>query len=213
MPHLDTKTTKVNGFVHFKGLNFFEMPLLGIQDYFNENCVRWGFCVHDEDLANDGDCVNPHIQFVFDLKKQKRLITVVNDIARVCDVDPLAVTVDRYTSFIASYQYLIHRNRPQKHQYEVERLITNLPDDERDLMVKSNYFVLDFDNLFELVSNASTETEIIAVIGIGYYRHYRQIIQDIYHETHNECGGKSPVMVDIVKERVAASKLKYILNK
>lgn len=167
------------------------------------------FAVHHLDLANDGDCVNPHIDFVFELSQVQRIATMINKISALFDINPFAVTISKTQNFISRFQYVLHRNRPDKYQYPREYLFTNISNDEADLILNSKTFAFDFENLFAVVSSSKYLSEVIAVIGTGVYHHYRNLIMDIWKETHNDLGGVSPVTCEMVKERVLTAKGRF----
>lgn len=206
MADLSIQTKNVTGIIQFKGYEFFEMPFDAFRDWLNENTRRYGFALHDMDLANDGDCVNPHFQFVFELVKTARLSTTLNKIATVCGVNGFAVTLDKFTSFLGSFQYVLHRNRPEKYQYEDDRLFTNIPKDEVFILMHQKSFVLDFDHLWELVAHAKSKTEIVQVMGPHLYKHHRATIMDIWYETHTPNGSVSGPDVEIIAERLRNNK-------
>lgn len=210
MPDISTRTKSMCGFIQFKGFEFFEIDTDRLKDFFDSLAVvRYGFAIHHLDLANDGDCVNPHIDFVVDLKAYMRISTMINKLAALYDVSPFAVTVSKTVNFQSRFQYVLHRNRPDKYQYPREYLFTNIDPEEADLILNSHQFAFDFDNLFDVISQARYLSEVISIIGTGVYHHYRNLIMDIWKETHNELGGVSPVTRDMVKERVSVSRMKY----
>lgn len=212
MPDISTRTKNMCGFIQFKGYEFFEIDTDKMKDFLDPICYRYGFAVHHLDLSNDGDCVNPHIDFVFELNKIARISTMINKLSDLFDVSPFAVTVSKTANFISRFQYLLHRNRPDKYQYPREYLFTNLDSQEADLILGSKTFCFDFDNLFDVVSKAKYKSEIIAVIGTGVYHHYRNLINDIWNETHSETGAVSPVSSDLIKSRVVDSRQRFGLK-
>lgn len=209
MPDISRQTRNMCGIIQMKGYEYFEVDFDKLSEFFDGLAFRYGFAFHHLDLANDGDSVNPHIDFVVELHKPMRLATMINKLADLYGLSPFAVTIDKTQNFISRFQYVLHRNKPEKYQYPREYLFTNIEKDEADLLLSQRSFAFDFDNLFDVVSQAKYLSEVMSVIGTGVYHHYRNLIMDMWKETHNELGGVSPVSRDLVKERIVQSKNKF----
>ena len=82
-----------------------------------------------------------------------------------------------------SYQYLIHKNDPQKYQYEIDNVIT-LEKDYLMLMLNNNeYDKLDTTTLIEAInSGIHTYTELILKFGLNQVNMYHNLINKLFNE-------------------------------
>lgn len=146
----------------------------------DDSASLYGFILHDKDVDDDGKIKTPHIHFVANLKKRVRVATMINRIAKACDLDTLAITIDKYQSFEGSFQYLIHQNNPNKHHYPIEDVVTNVPEDDIDLILDSTTSVLDFDSLVGACKIANDVLDVIEDIGLSAYKSYRMVVLDVF---------------------------------
>lgn len=185
---LSDQTKKISGIVSLAGDNSnylsLEEIINSMDDYFLSFSSRYAFRVHDMDFDAVGNPKTLHIHFVADMKKRQRLSTLLNALSLALDVDPLAVSIQKYTSFEGCFQYLCHRNNPDKVQYCLYLVHSNLPYDEMKLLMKEDVTALDMEGLFSIVANASSKTEILSKIGLYYYRLYRGVIFDLWSDLH-----------------------------
>lgn len=172
----------VNGIISLKGK---ESDFIGLVERYlkiilDENANLYGFILHDKDMDEDGRIKTPHIHFVADMKKRIRVSTLINKIAKACDLDTLAITIDRYTSFEGSFQYLIHQNSPDKFHYDIEKVTTNVPEDDIDLILDATTSVLDYEELKSACRDANDIMDVIDRIGLSAYKSYRQVVIDVF---------------------------------
>ena len=82
-----------------------------------------------------------------------------------------------------SYQYLIHKNDPQKYQYEIDNVMT-LEKDYLMLMLNNNeYDKLDTTTLIEAInSGIHTYTELILKFGLNQVNMYHNLINKLFNE-------------------------------
>lgn len=172
----------VNGIISLKGK---ESDFIGLVERYlkiilDENANLYGFILHDKDMDEDGRIKTPHIHFVADMKKRIRVSTLINKIAKACDLDTMAITIDKYSSFEGSFQYLIHLNNPSKFHYGIEQVTTNVPEDDIDLILDATTTVLDFEVLKGACRQADDILDVIEIIGLSAYKSYRPVVLDVY---------------------------------
>lgn len=187
MASLATKTKKLNGIISLKDYDKPQLEIIKtkLKDFLSTSCDIYAFIVHDKDILEDGTLKTVHIHFVADLKVTCRLSTTINNISAALVVDPFAVTLDKYTSFEGSIQYLIHKNNPDKAQYQQSDIISNITADDLGNYLDAAHTAFDIDNWISIISNASTLTEVIKGIGISYYNMYRNTICDLFRQFHD----------------------------
>lgn len=153
-----------------------------LKEYCDTNCNEYGFIFHDRDIIEKtGKVKTYHIHAVLTLKKKKRISTIINSLADVCSVNPMAVTVKKMTSFEGSFQYLTHKNDPDKYQYGLDEVITNLDEDEVDIIMNARSAGIGYPELYGICLGADSLLEVIEKVGIGVYQHYRSTIIDIWN--------------------------------
>lgn len=189
MSNLATMTKKITGIISLGHLD--EFDYMGrddirelLLDYFSVSSDRFGFIFHDLDVNPNGDYKTLHIHFVADMRKRKRLSSFLNEISFTLKINPLAVTISKYTSFEASLQYLVHRNDPDKVQYPCYLINSNIPLEELKVIMQEDASALDLSKLYDVVSHASSRVEVLDSIGLYYYRLYRGVINDMWIELH-----------------------------
>ena len=82
-----------------------------------------------------------------------------------------------------SYQYLIHKNDPDKYQYSIDNVMT-LEKDYYSLMLNNNeYDKLDTTTLIEAInSGIHTYTELILKFGLNQVNMYHNLINKLFNE-------------------------------
>lgn len=186
MASLATKTKKLNGIISLKGFKDEQLTLFKdkLKEYLTNICDIYAFIVHDKDILEDGTFKTLHIHFVADLKVTCRLSTTINSISTALTVDPFSITLDKYSSFEGSIQYLIHKNNPEKAQYKQSDIISNISSDDLGNYLDAEHTAFDLDQWIKIISTASTLTEVIKGIGISYYNMYRNTICDLFRQFH-----------------------------
>lgn len=126
---LSTKTKKINVVISLKEAEQPSAFLSRLQAHMQVEAEQYAMILHDRDMKDDGTFKTPHIHLVADMKSAKRLSTFLGEIATLLDLNPLAVSIEKYVSFEAALQYLIHKNDTDKYQYSEERIIHNIEKD------------------------------------------------------------------------------------
>ena len=133
---LETKSKTIFAVVTLGGHDddsayFFEMAQSIYKVMDEIGAVRYAFILHDRDYHEDGTLKTPHFHIYAETNASgKRLGTYLNEIAKGLGVNTLAVSIDKPTDKEACIQYLIHKNAPEKVQYNLEEVRTNIPMDE-----------------------------------------------------------------------------------
>ena len=82
---------------------------------------EWAYCLHDSDVNDEGELKKPHIHWVG--RGDPRTLSAV---AKFLGLKENEVELGK--NFKALIQYLIHLNNPEKAQYSIESVVTNIPD-------------------------------------------------------------------------------------
>lgn len=188
MANLSTKTKKINLIVSFKGYNPSQLSekLDALCGWLNENSEIYGAILHDKDFTEDGEKKTPHIHAVFELKAVRgvRLGTTLNKICECLRVLPDAVTIEKYTSFEGSFQYLIHKNNPEKYQYDKSAIRSNMDAEDVTNYLDAVTNAFDFDAWNRICKESRALPDVIKKVGLSYYNMYRSTICDLFRSYH-----------------------------
>lgn len=183
---LETRTSNVSGTIHLGGMEEYE--IVEVLSEFEKFCrhltTRWAYIRHDLDTFDDGTKKEVHIHFLFDLVTRLRLGTLVYKLADWLAIDTLAISVEKYSSWLSCFQYFVHRNDWEKVQYAPYLIKASFSFDEIKAELHQDNDEFTFDQLFDVIANARNRTEIVARLGISFYRKYYFVIRDIFNDTH-----------------------------
>lgn len=140
----------------------------------------YAIILHNRDINELGEPKTPHIHFVYLNGKTKKKSTWINAISNALGVSTLAVSLESYSSFEAVFQYLIHKNNPEKAQYSPDEIVTSIGQDEIEQYLSSTSVVANLDYFVGVVAKSDTLLDVMREIGIGLYQHYRKAIVDIW---------------------------------
>lgn len=82
---------------------------------------EWAYCLHDQDVTDEGELKKAHIHWVG--RGDPRTLSAVSKFLGLKENE-----IELGKNFKALVQYLIHLNNPEKAQYSVENVVTNIPD-------------------------------------------------------------------------------------
>lgn len=185
MANLNTQTGKILLVINFAQKVVDKALIDNLKTWLDNNTKQYAFILHDKDVLEDGSKKTPHIHVVCNMNTTKqRIATILNDLTKSLDISPLLVTIDKYSSFNASIQYLIHKNNEEKYQYDIKDIITNIPQQELDLFMKyeTQSEELTAERLIDVVAKAKKRTDILREIGLFNYRINRAVIMDVAQE-------------------------------
>lgn len=161
--------------------------LKALKAMLDERAQIYGIALHDKDFNEDGTRKGLHAHACFVLKKRARVSTILNQIGKHMGVDNLAITIERTQNFAGAFQYLIHRNKPNKHQYPLDVIQTNLSKEEIDIyMDMSTTTALTFEDLKKIILTCTDMLDVIQMVGIQYYQKYHITIVDMWNLVHKE---------------------------
>lgn len=181
MANITRTAKKITGVIQNKNKN---IDINSLEKWLAENCIDYSYIVHDKDVDENGDLKNNHIHVVFTLKKAKiRLSTTINNLSNTLICSPFAISLDKADNYPLCLQYLIHRNNPDKYQYDLKDVISNLPFEELSMVLTETSDIINFDVLKTVcVESCGSKLYIMEKIGVGYYSKYRNVISDILAE-------------------------------
>ena len=131
---------------------------------------HYAYILHDKDNEEQ-----PHYHLCLEYKNA-RTFTQVKSMFEGAHVEDM-----EYKNM--SYQYLIHKNDPEKYQYPIDNVMT-LEKDYYTLMLNNNeYDKLDTTTLIEAInSGIHTYTELILKFGLNQVNMYHNLINKLFNE-------------------------------
>ena len=99
---LSSLISHVNGIITLKDkdADFIGLVKKYLGIILEDSASLYGFILHDKDVDDDGKIKTPHIHFVANLKKRVRVATLINRIAKACDLDTLSITIISTSSLL-----------------------------------------------------------------------------------------------------------------
>lgn len=185
MATLETRTAKINVIISLKGYNdaFIERVISQLKNYCEIHCDIFAMILHDKDVLENGEIKTKHIHLVAILKNnRRRLSSTLDEISTCCLVNTLAVSIDKMSDLVGSLQYLIHKHNPEKHQYDISDIITNISSGELHTYMASDSKSMSIEYLIDVICLHKNKIDIMRTIGLQYYHLYRNVINDIYKE-------------------------------
>lgn len=169
------------------------------RDNLTLNGLQFALIPHIDEPAEDGAIKTAHIHVFAESAKRHRLSWYIN---RFDDCSGLEVSiVDCISVFVANdkpgcIQYLIHKNNPEKKQYNAHEIVSNINglEDYLNCEIES---ALDIFRLAEIVSDSDTILDVMYAVGLGRYAMYRNVINDM--KNHGLLGSnhlKKPVNLE-----------------
>lgn len=132
------------------------------------------YILHDKDLLDDGTPKNKHYHIVISCKNA-RAFTSMQRLFNGAHIEIIA-------NITASIQYLVHKNNPEKHRYNLEEITTNAPDYIKETIENVNFDVFNPDMIIEYY-HQGTKTLIDFYLRFGsQINQYRGLIIDLCKE-------------------------------
>lgn len=138
--------------------------------------------IHDKDKKDNGEARAPHLH-VFVETEEMTKATALSYFVDLLQVNKEQISIEPTNSPILQVQYLTHKGKPHKHQYDYEAILTN---NSEELMARYNAeYVAPKDKdeeLQEALLNSQTLTELMATIGVSEANKYRGLYNQIKEE-------------------------------
>lgn len=186
---LSTRTAYLNIIISLKDytLERIENLKIKLNEYCNERFNLFAFILHDKDLLDDNSPKTNHIHLIGIYKNNRqRLSTILNDLSVHLSISEMAISIDKMNDINGSMQYLLHRNNPQKYQYDIGAIMSNLQIEELNTYMQRESNTLSTSGLLDIIRNSQSKIEVYESIGLEYYRQYRQVINDLWFEIHEK---------------------------
>lgn len=155
-----------------------------VKAYCERYFKKYAFIEHKNDVCPSTGLVEGcHYHIVGDtIDKGVSLFTRINQIKDFFKFeDDTGIEIDKYSDYVGSIQYLIHKNNREKTPHKIEEVVHNL--DKADLTLIMNAEkneVITFDLLYGIINKATCILDIIKELGLKNYKDYRNTIWDMW---------------------------------
>ena len=173
-----------------------------IYDELCKDGYLFAYIFHDKDTDNDGVIKRKHLHLVLECPTRRRVSYYIKHLAMMFGVDRSQVQVEVSNNFDWDIQYLIHKNNPEKYQYDGTDIITNMSRselDERMLTVVHKEVTAKF--IFDTVKSCKTKSQVIFRLGLGNANIYKSVIDTFVRDGWLGYDLKSNEAKDIINER------------
>lgn len=158
--------------------------------------VEYACILHDSDIDGDGNLKKPHYHVLFRFDTPRSISSVAN---RFGIVENLVEIVRKWK---IGLRYLTHCDYPNKFQYPVSSLLTNVPLSVWAVSEEESLSKIVDDVVFAGFSGKKLSVlfrEVMRNGNTGYYLRYYKVFSDIYRQEY-ELGRILPVIEREVKE-------------
>ena len=166
--------------------------------------------IHDKDLTDNGEPKTIHAHAYIETNEKhtkKQFLDMLTDLLKI---DRQRISVDGTKSNVLMLQYLIHKNQPDKAQYEVDRIITN----NKELLAErmnTKYKTKEQkqNDLLNDIKNCKSIIELADKQGIETANKFRNIFNQIKQEQKQDY---QSLIKDINLYKIILEKIYKLLN-
>lgn len=180
----------------------FGYELSHIYDELCKDGYLFAYILHDKDFDDKGVIKRRHLHLVLECPTRRRVSYYIKHLSIMFGVNRTQVQVEVSNNFDWDIQYLIHKNNPDKYQYDVSDIVTNMSVNElqeRLLTVVHKEITAKF--IFETVKSCKTKTMVIFRLGLGNANIYKSVIDTFVRDGWLGYDLKSEDQQEFVRER------------
>lgn len=145
---------------------------------------KFYFILHDKDTNDDNTLKREHYHIILVCEYCVSKNSILSILQTCLQIDKNRISVIRCYNLKLDIQYLCHLNESDKFHYDMDLIKTNdivgLDNALKNKIVDSNIYT--FEELYKIVSECNSLTDIIRKVGIDYYKTYRYVITDMFKE-------------------------------
>lgn len=178
-PKLDKKVSKVCGVLNLSKESTYEdlSSLLELFIVGMENCnyVSHYFAI----IHDDSDVI--HIHYAILMDSQKRILTMINKLCEICNLEPNQVSIEHLKNLNAILRYFLHMNEDKK-KYKISDIKSDMSTDEIASYVNSDSDAqsLTSKQLITSVLLYPNECDLMCILGLQTFHKYRNEIRTLY---------------------------------
>lgn len=168
-----------------KGATCFPIEYLNAIDlWLSDNAQRYAYIVHNLDCENDGTPKIPHLHLWAELKVCQRLLTSLNALAKTLACDTMQISIEKPVSMEGCVQYLIHKNDPEKTQYDMASIRATFSKEELKSIMETEAGVFSLSRLESICCRSKNLLEVVRAVGIPIYEKHIRLIRDVWNSCH-----------------------------
>jgi len=136
--------------------------------------------IHDRDELENGELKTIHLHAFIELKEKATKKQFLAELSEYLDIDTHLISLEGSNSAFLGVQYLTHKNKTDKYQYDTSLVKT----DNRDLYEQrlNNIYIDPQQKIFSAMKEAKSMTEFIDMTDIGTAQKFRSLFKDIKEE-------------------------------
>ena len=145
--------------------------------------IEYAYILHDLDINEEGVAKTPHIHFCGKATSPRRLVTWVNLFAKQLNLNPLAISVQKLKDFKGAIRYLVHKDNPEKYQYDVSSIRSSIDLEELKIIINKENDEeegITYDLLLEKLRHCEFKAQLAQEIGASVYVHYHRLINELW---------------------------------
>lgn len=180
----------------------FGFKLSNIYDELCKDGYLFAYIMHNKDYDEKGVLKRPHLHLVLECPTRRRVSYYLKHLSIMFGVQRTQVQVEVSNNFDWDIQYLIHKNNPEKYQYDVNEIVTNMSQSELDeRLLTVVHKEITAKGIFEIVRSCKTKTMVVFRLGLGNASIYRPIIDTFIHDGWLGYDLKDEQAQEFVRER------------
>lgn len=153
--------------------------------HYSKDIKRWAFATHDKDVKSDGTLKVAHTHVYLEFYNKKSLLQV----RELLKADNQNVLAQVSNNRVGSLQYLIHRNAPEKFQYDPD-IVTCSPNFDYDIYLDVTFTPREksLSAMAEALLNGVSVLELMHTYGdyfIINYHKLKELVIDLRSEQIN----------------------------
>lgn len=180
----------------------FGYDLHHIYDELCKDGYLFAYIIHDRDNDDKGVIKRRHLHLVLECPTRRRVSYYIKHLSLMFGVQRTQVQVEVSNNFDWDVQYLIHKNNPDKYQYDVSEITTNMSVSElEERLLTVVHKEVTAKTIFEIIKSCKTKSMVIFRLGLGNANIYKSIIDTFVRDGWLGYDLKSPDAQEFVRER------------
>jgi len=182
---LDTKAKKVACIINPPtGVDVFPPDFYtALNQWLLENTDIYAYILHDLDILDEtGEQKRAHVHVYFEGKTCRRLLANLNGLADALGYNNDQISIEKATSIEGCVQYMVHKNNPEKHQYDRREIVTNLTDQQIDGIMSRERVQVSLSAFMSAIASSNNKYQLIEKVGLEVYKEYRLVLLDLWND-------------------------------
>lgn len=142
---------------------------------------KYAYIIHDKDTTEDGEIKKEHIHVFMEFENERSIKSIAKEL-NVEEYD-----VEKIRNKIGAIRYLIHKDNPEKHQYQQEKIVTNIKNINKYLKDKKS----ENEEMAEIIQYIYSKKRRIMIVDVICY-----CIDNNLYNTYRRAGNQIIKLID-----------------